>query len=738
MNSFLKYFLIASGVAATTLIAAVTTIILFVDPNDYKDAMEQAVTKQTGRPVNITGDITLSFYPDFGFTSGPVSLGNPTAFSNNPFLQINSVKMAVEVMPLLDKEVRITTLTLDGASILLERLKNGQVNWNFTPSAEASYQVRKPVTPASSTTAIEENTKQQATSGQTPAPGKKEAALSLITVETLKLTNASIRYVDQTSGLDVRASDIVLTTTPIEADSPIDISLTGKLKINDPDLTASIDLRSTLAFTTPLTQFTATRLKLTVNATGGVLPNGNLQFTQQGEVVADLNKQLITVNSARTSLYDSTIDIQGQFSPKSQTFTGQTAIDTKLRTLLPAFGVKYKPVDASALTDLTVSTSITASPSQVLLKDIAVVLDDSKMSGQAAVKNFTRPDIAFALAVDAITADRYLPKDETSKKSAPHAEKDSTKGGSKQNTPPKSGKTVGISPELKAQLRKLVLDGKLTVKKLTTQGLHFSNVDVTVTARNGKFSISPLTTTLFGSELNLVAESNMRTVQTLNKAQLDVQKLPIGPLLATLTGKKQASGLLTLRTALSSKGDTVTAITQSLNGKGNLKLAKGILYGFQLLPDSARQKLTPQRTDASSKGTENTKHQPIQDLKASWTVNNGKLLNRDLVLKANGLIAKGSGNVDLVRNAINYKGNISLQGVPTIPFTVTGPIQNPRYGVDVSGLLRNLLHLNIFKGNSQEEQSGTKTPKEGTPLSPEKELEKLGKELGRGLQQLFK
>ena len=43
------------------LIALVIAIPLLINPNDYKTDIEQLVLEQTGRQLNINGDIDLSF-----------------------------------------------------------------------------------------------------------------------------------------------------------------------------------------------------------------------------------------------------------------------------------------------------------------------------------------------------------------------------------------------------------------------------------------------------------------------------------------------------------------------------------------------------------------------------------------------------------------------------------------------------------------------------------------------------
>jgi AsmA protein len=126
MNRGLKIAAIVIGVLIVILIA----IPFFVDANTFRPKLESELTDALGRQVKV-GNISLSLFSG-GVTADEISIADDPTFSKTAFVQAKSLKVGVEIMPLIfSKTLNITGLTLDQPEINLVRSENGD-KWNFS------------------------------------------------------------------------------------------------------------------------------------------------------------------------------------------------------------------------------------------------------------------------------------------------------------------------------------------------------------------------------------------------------------------------------------------------------------------------------------------------------------------------------------------------------------------------------------------------------------------------------
>ena len=66
MKKLMKIIGIIIALIVALFIAAIVALTLFFDPNDYRDDIARYVKEQTGRELNIEGDLSLSYFPWIG------------------------------------------------------------------------------------------------------------------------------------------------------------------------------------------------------------------------------------------------------------------------------------------------------------------------------------------------------------------------------------------------------------------------------------------------------------------------------------------------------------------------------------------------------------------------------------------------------------------------------------------------------------------------------------------------
>ncbi|RVT47295.1 AsmA family protein [Rheinheimera sediminis] len=126
--------------AALVGLIAITVFYLLVlfDLNDFKAGITQKVQQQTGRQLHISGDIGWTIYPSLGLSLSDVTLSNPEGFVPEQMLEVSTMVAAVALMPLLNKDLQIQQLHLDGVTANLVTAKNGRTSMDGLTSDKAA------------------------------------------------------------------------------------------------------------------------------------------------------------------------------------------------------------------------------------------------------------------------------------------------------------------------------------------------------------------------------------------------------------------------------------------------------------------------------------------------------------------------------------------------------------------------------------------------------------------------
>jgi AsmA protein len=116
------------------VIVAVFVILVLVAPflipvNQFRPTIEEKASAALGRKVDV-GNLSLSLFTG-SLAADNLSIADDPKFSNSPFLTAKSIKVGVELLPLiLQKELNITNIVIDNPSTTL--LRNSAGVWNYS------------------------------------------------------------------------------------------------------------------------------------------------------------------------------------------------------------------------------------------------------------------------------------------------------------------------------------------------------------------------------------------------------------------------------------------------------------------------------------------------------------------------------------------------------------------------------------------------------------------------------
>ncbi|WP_305814090.1 AsmA family protein [Photobacterium leiognathi] len=126
------------------VVLGIVALMTLVNPNQFKPVIAEQVKEQTGRDLVISGDIGWRFFPTLGLNVGETALKNPQGFAQPNLIQFKQAELSVAVLPLLSHKLDIGTVSLDGAHVFVQTLKDGRSNLDdLTKQSTSTYSARK-------------------------------------------------------------------------------------------------------------------------------------------------------------------------------------------------------------------------------------------------------------------------------------------------------------------------------------------------------------------------------------------------------------------------------------------------------------------------------------------------------------------------------------------------------------------------------------------------------------------
>ncbi len=180
----MKKFLIWIVAVFALIIVGLVIVISMVNLNKYKPQIEKAVRQNSGYEMKINGKISASFSP-VGISISNVEIKNPQIKSNQKFFQMGKLGVAVELMPLLSKKVKVKYIVLDDLNLDIKKLKNGKFNFEVK-NKKAKTEAKK------------ENKESK---------GEK-AKLPMVNIKEVRIKNANINFEDLKSKTVAKVQDI--------------------------------------------------------------------------------------------------------------------------------------------------------------------------------------------------------------------------------------------------------------------------------------------------------------------------------------------------------------------------------------------------------------------------------------------------------------------------------------------------------------------------------------------------
>ena len=412
----MKRALKIAGIVILVLIVIVIAVPFFIDANTFRPKLESELTDTLGRQVKV-GNLSLSLFSG-GVSADNITIADDPAFSKGSFVQAKSLKVGVEMIPLIfSKTLNVTELTLSQPEISLVKSENGE-KWNFssigTKNAAQSQQARAPAQPMQA--------QPQGKEKETTTPsGTPNVTVKKLSVKNGRLTVSQVGMPQQHvyDKVDITVTDFAFTSSfpfTMTAELPGGGSLrlngkAGPINPSDAALTpvgAKISVQgmnlAQSGFIDPASGISGNAdLDGTLNSNGqeakvnGTLKVANLKVVPKGSpaakpvqltfaVVHNLTKQDGTITQGDVDMggavahLTGTYDLHGKVTTINMKLVGQNMPVDALEARLPAVGVTLPPKASLKGGNLSVNMA-TSGPVDKTVTTGSIKMENSSLAG---------------------------------------------------------------------------------------------------------------------------------------------------------------------------------------------------------------------------------------------------------------------------------------------------------------------------------------------------------------------
>ena len=683
-----RVLLIVSGIVALLIIAAFS-VPFFIPKSVYKNQIENAATNALQRDVTLAGDVKISVFPRISASVEQVSVANPDGFATPNMIEAGALRGSVKWMPLLSRRVDVQEIAFVDADVFLQRKADGNTNWEFASSKEASPppEGTNGSFDAGIESAILKNaslTFQDDQSGETYKLSELDLEASLRGMDQPLSATASGRFQEQAFTVDIWLDAPEALTRNLPAQARLDlasdlanIKYDGSVQLGDaPSLNGTFE--TVVADLAALTQ----QFELDVPARSAL---GRLQVAGKASGALDspsLTELKLTHDSDLLSAsYEGSVSLNGD-----GTVAGTLSIASdRMRDLLSAAAIELAPGDT--LQTFAVSGAANGTFKSVMVNNLNLSLDALRGTGQAGIDvSATTPRIIGDLSVPALDLTPFMGE--------PDPEK------TNQGIQPWSDETLELSG-LKSVNANLSLEvGSLTIGdvELTDAVMDVDLTDGLLTADLSQFKAF---SGLWLGKLTVDARPATPKVGF----YMQGQNVAVANLLGTLAGFDSLTGTGQFKVSAQSSGTSIDAIMQAIDGEVSTSLSDGVVKGLNVAALVRSASSLKQAIATGSIQELNFGEALSQNAETDFSsfntvlkVNDGvanvdvmKLLSPILGVDGTGQINLAGQSMDLrlatsVDKSAQGQGSVvQLNGIP-VPIRISGAWTNPKVTPDLSGV----------------------------------------------------
>jgi len=613
------------GIAALAVALTVGLIIL-VDANQYKSAIESAVASNSGYELFIAGDLELDFFPTLGLTLNDVRLKNP-AYPQE-LASTSAVSLKIDAGALLRGRLLIKEFITD----------DFHVNYTIGESGISGWEV--------------ENTTPE--NVQTNPNSSDANGIVSATFERINISNASIDIQDLSQGTRYSLANVNLQSSLTNIDGipfPVEVQFDY----------VTYSETTGLAETTPM----GLRSVVSADLNSGIIDIREFNFS--------LTPMLLQGQISITGLNDS-IQATGSILANSFDLAGlmQTLSGNKNQGSGISLGASLN--STPAIPRLSFTLDFSGNQSQFSILDLGITLGDSVIQGNADIRlptDFTPMNVSYNLSSSALNLSPFMtPEEDTS--SAQNQSNTTNAVGAEASAASGSAADTAMPIELLSSfdvIGSISIDSLIANEYLLEDITVFTNIESSVL----DVEIQPISAfdgTVFG---NIRVDG--RSPEAPMTLSLTVNQLNLVDLAPYISRFNSVTGKLNMTSQYTARAASTGSIANSLTGSTQFAISENSVDIGVI-----KQIFTTISALSPSGGSIQQWPDQIQfsELGGYIVLDNGIAENQLINLKMDNFQLDGVGAVDLASSSFNYQLAFALLGEPELQ---TIPIDELYYGV---------------------------------------------------------
>lgn len=661
------------------------------------------IKSRTGRDLVIGGPVSVTVFPALTLEMRDLSLSEPPGMGDQPFAVAASVEARVKLMPLLVGRMALEQLILREPVLNMRIDTAGRPNFGISRSRKADGSpVRYAEAPRSpSDRQLPGSARDFPDVASNPYESLPErraelAALIGLILADLRIERGEVHWADERTGESGRATSIDTVVKLTSLESPLEA--TGTLTWSEQPVGFDARLASPRA----------------------------VMEDQPASLLLAIKAAPVDARFDGALLLRAGPEFDGEMSARGQS----------LRQLCQWLGLVLPPADGFGAHSL--DGKLKARGGSVVLSDLSLSLDGATATGTLAIEHAApRPKVTGNLKVSLLDLNRYTLAAATA---VPRASVPAEPAADRPDASPledlindvltSHGKApqpaaaapvpppAGDGPMVKGYTARAgwssepmrfdalgSFDGDL---RLAVGGMRWREIKTGQALVNVALQANALRVTFDDVQLydgrgrGVVTIDAVQTVPMIG-ANLSAEGIAGRGLLKDAIGFDRVSGTTKVSLTLDARGTSELELVESLAGKAEIEIANGAVAGFNIagalravrngqLGSTALAKSPSERTDFS-------------ELQASFVIENGIAINRDLRMLGPLLRVGGSGKIMLPARSIDYilrpRVVASLEGQGAndrsaaggaigieVPIRVKGPLADPDFKPDYDGILK--------------------------------------------------
>ena len=419
----------------------------FVNWNAYKDDIRQVVRAQTGRDLEIQGDIRATLLPSPELSAENIRLSNRDGATSEDMVSLAAVRVRVALVPLLSRIIRVDSFELVEPIVEVEKLADGSMNFDDLVGAGDN------AAPAPAVNAP------AASGGNAGAEGAMNVGGFDIRLDSATIRNGTVIYRDSQSGSLQVVEDFNLT---VGANS-----LTGPF-----ELAGDINLAGIpFDFQAGLGRIERDRAAVPLTLSIGI-DSGATRSNFTGAVIG---------------LTGDDPGIRGKLKGRSE----------NILKLLAALGMDISALPAELAKPLTLDAAIQGSAKGGKVEEILLEAAGSRIAGSAEVKIADVIEGALDLHVGSLDLDALLASVPGQAAAAGNA---GNAGGDAAAPPQKAAETAPAgAPEVPTLPANVNFAANFTADAVVYRGKPVNRLNISVALANGELSINQVSAQLPGA-----------------------------------------------------------------------------------------------------------------------------------------------------------------------------------------------------------------------------------------------